>query len=163
MANHLRALVGLFLLTTFLSMVGIAFASSNLVVQGRVYCDTCRAGFETSATEYMEGAKVKLQCRNYTNGAITVTEEGVTDESGTYKIEVSDDHQEETCAVMLLKSSRKDCSEVSEDRNHAPVILTHNVGIASNVRNANSLGFLKDEPLPSCGQLLMQYALGVDD
>lgn len=25
------------------------------VVQGRVYCDTCRAGFETSATTYIPG------------------------------------------------------------------------------------------------------------
>lgn len=28
---------------------------SNFIVQGRVYCDTCRAGFETSASTYIHG------------------------------------------------------------------------------------------------------------
>lgn len=28
---------------------------SNFIVQGRVYCDTCRAGFETTASTYMHG------------------------------------------------------------------------------------------------------------
>jgi hypothetical protein len=30
-------------------------AAPDYLVQGRVYCDTCRAGFETNATEYMKG------------------------------------------------------------------------------------------------------------
>ena len=29
--------------------------SPDYVVQGRVYCDTCRAGFETNVTEYIKG------------------------------------------------------------------------------------------------------------
>lgn len=29
--------------------------SQPFVLQGRVYCDTCRAGFETSATTYIAG------------------------------------------------------------------------------------------------------------
>jgi hypothetical protein len=42
-------------------MVAILFyvvagtAAPDYLVQGRVYCDTCRAGFETNATEYMKG------------------------------------------------------------------------------------------------------------
>ncbi|URE16798.1 Pollen-specific protein [Musa troglodytarum] len=163
MASHLRVFTALCLLSAFLCMVGFAIAVPNLVVEGRVYCDTCRAGFETKATEYIEGAKVKLECKNYTTGASTFTAEGVTNTMGTYQISVSDDHQEESCAVMLVSSPRSDCSEISDGRNLAPVVLTHNVGITTGVRYANSLGFLKDEPLASCGQMLMQYALGVDD
>uniref|UniRef100_A0A804RJ25 Pollen-specific protein C13 n=1 Tax=Zea mays TaxID=4577 RepID=A0A804RJ25_MAIZE len=29
----------------------------DYVIQGRVYCDTCRAGFVTNVTEYIAGAK----------------------------------------------------------------------------------------------------------
>lgn len=109
------------------------------------------------------GARVKLVCTNYTSGEITYTSEATTDGTGTYQISVEHDHQEETCEVELLKSPQSDCSEINEGRNHAPVVVTHNVGIASNVRYANSLGFLKDKPLSNCGQILMQYALGTED
>jgi hypothetical protein len=30
-------------------------AATEFTVEGRVYCDTCRAGFETNVTEYMSG------------------------------------------------------------------------------------------------------------
>lgn len=32
-----------------------ATSAPDYLVQGRVYCDTCRAGFETNVTEYMQG------------------------------------------------------------------------------------------------------------
>ncbi|WOL04219.1 hypothetical protein Cni_G12940 [Canna indica] len=160
MAN-LHAIATLCFLAT---LVALALAApKKIIIEGRVYCDTCRAGFETSATEYIEGAKVKLECRNYTTGEIVHTGEGVSNNDGVYQITVHDDYQEETCAVRLVSSAREDCAEINDERNSAPVIVTNNVGIASNVRYTNSLGFLKDKPLPSCGQLLMQYALGVDD
>jgi len=34
---------------------GVGTTGSRFVVQGRVFCDTCRAGFETPATTYIEG------------------------------------------------------------------------------------------------------------
>lgn len=36
-------------------LAGVALAMETFTIQGRVYCDTCRAGFETSATEYLQG------------------------------------------------------------------------------------------------------------
>lgn len=30
------------------------------ILQGRVYCDTCRAGFETSATTYIPGIYIYI-------------------------------------------------------------------------------------------------------
>jgi hypothetical protein len=33
----------------------IATNAPNYLVQGRVYCNTCRTGFETNVTEYMKG------------------------------------------------------------------------------------------------------------
>lgn len=33
----------------------VATKAPDYLIQGRVYCDTCRAGFETNVTEYMKG------------------------------------------------------------------------------------------------------------
>ncbi|KAJ8499892.1 hypothetical protein OPV22_010444 [Ensete ventricosum] len=162
MANGSHAFAATCFLFAFLNAVVCVVSTPNIVVEGRVYCDTCRAGFETAATEYIAGAKVKLECKNYTTGEIIHTNQATTDATGKYQITVVDDHQEETCQVMLISSPRSDCSEISEGRNSALVVVTHNVGITSGVRYANSLGFLKDKPLETCGQLLLQYALGVD-
>ncbi|CAL9054004.1 pollen-specific protein C13-like [Musa acuminata AAA Group] len=146
-----------------LALAGVALAAPKFVIQGRVYCDTCRAGFETVVSQYIPGAKVKLQCRHYETDSIEHTAEGVTDGTGTYNIEVEDNHEEEICEVSLVQSPVPGCSEVSGTRNRARVLVTGRNGLASDVRYANSLGFLKDEPLKECGLLLQQYALGVDD
>ncbi|KAJ8477417.1 hypothetical protein OPV22_021144 [Ensete ventricosum] len=146
-----------------LALAGVALAAPKFVIQGRVYCDTCRAGFETVASQYIPGATVKLECRHYETDSIEHTAVGVTDGTGTYNIEVEDSHEEEICEVSLVKSPVPACSEVSGSRNRARVLVTGRNGLASDVRYANSLGFLKDEPLKECGLLLQQYALGVDD
>lgn len=38
-----------------LALAGDALESDGIVLQGRVYCDTCRAGFETILTENLPG------------------------------------------------------------------------------------------------------------
>ncbi|KAK1293314.1 hypothetical protein QJS10_CPB17g00808 [Acorus calamus] len=43
-------------------------------------------------------------------------------------------------------------TEVKEGRDRARIMLTH-----------NSLGFLKDVPLPTCGQFLLQYAMADEE
>ncbi|ONK73142.1 uncharacterized protein A4U43_C04F27680 [Asparagus officinalis] len=137
-------------------------AAETFTIQGRVYCDTCRAGFETSATEYMEGAKVKVECKNYTTREVTQKASGETDASGTYNIPITHTHESETCEVALVESSRKDCDEIKPDRAMARVVLANDTGISTGIRYANSLGFLKKEPLPACGDLLQSYALSDD-
>nr|CAD1843522.1 unnamed protein product [Ananas comosus var. bracteatus] len=120
-------------------------------------------GFVTSASEYIAGAKVRLQCKHFDSEEVKHQVEGVTDESGTYRLLLEDDHQEEICEVLLLESPRKDCAEIEGRRDSARVSLTRNNGMASEVRYANPIGFLRDEPLPNCGVLLQQYALGDAD
>ncbi|ONK58828.1 uncharacterized protein A4U43_C08F160 [Asparagus officinalis] len=156
-----KLLLALCLLSCFV-VIALANTSGSFTIQGRVYCDTCRAGFETSATEYVEGAKVKVECKNYTTGETTQEADGVTDASGTYNIPIMRNHEIEICEVALISSSRKDCDEIKPDRQSARVILAHDTGIASDIRYANSLGFLKKEPLPACGSLLQIYALADD-
>ncbi|KAF5729749.1 putative Anther-specific protein LAT52 precursor [Tripterygium wilfordii] len=121
-----------------------------LYVEGRVYCDTCRVQFETKLTEYMEGASVRLECRNRTTDKITYTFEDLTDSNGIYHIPVEGDHEEEICEVRLLKSSRDDCSETTTGRRVGRVLITKNVGVATPIRYANSLGFLQKVALPGC-------------
>ncbi|KAK1318070.1 Pollen-specific protein C13 [Acorus calamus] len=151
----------------FLSTLVVAFSQSEhkptFIVQGRVYCDTCRAGFETPATIYIPGANVKIECRNFTTGVVSYTGTGVTDESGTYKLEVVDEREDEICDVALVSSPIEECTETKEGRDRARIVLTHNNGMSSNVRYANSLGFLRDVPFPICGQLLLQYAMGDEE
>lgn len=47
----------------FLSTLAITNAVPDFIIQGRVYCDTCRAGFETNVTKYIEGTPLrKIEC-----------------------------------------------------------------------------------------------------
>nr|CAB3484385.1 unnamed protein product [Digitaria exilis] len=141
----------------------VATNAPDYLIQGRVYCDTCRAGFETNVTEYMKGAKVRLECKHFGTGKVEQAIEGVTDESGTYKIELKGSHEEDICEVVLVESPRKDCDELEADRDRASVLLTRNVGICDNLRFANALGYFKDEPLPVCSALLKKLDLDDQD
>ncbi|KAF3334439.1 LLP-B3 protein [Carex littledalei] len=49
-----------------------------------------------------QGAKVKLECRHFTNGKVEHTVEGVTDINGVYKIQSNDSHKNEICEVALI-------------------------------------------------------------
>ncbi|RLM75686.1 hypothetical protein C2845_PM15G06740 [Panicum miliaceum] len=106
-------------------------------------------------------AKVRLECKHFGTGNVERAIDGVTDETGTYKIELKDGHEEDICEVVLVQSPRKDCDEVRELRDRASVLLTRNVGICDSVRLANPLGYFKDVPLPVCSELLKK--LDLDD
>ncbi|KAH0468770.1 hypothetical protein IEQ34_002002 [Dendrobium chrysotoxum] len=138
----------------------ILVASGNypiFFVVGRVYCDTCHAGFETNITEYISGAMIKVECTHFTTGNIEHNIYDVTDSTGNYKIEVADDHEEEICEVVLVASPLTNCHKINHGRDRAQVVLSTNTGMSNNVRFANSLGFLKDEPLPMCEKFLRDY------
>ncbi|GAB2301209.1 hypothetical protein Dimus_035243 [Dionaea muscipula] len=132
-------------------------------VEGQVYCDTCRAEFVTRLTEFLEGAKVKLECRNISGqGDVTYTAEAVTDKQGRYSIPVDGDYEENICEVMLAKSPREDCSEVPNDpytRMAAKVPLTSNNGVVDPMRPANPLGFMIKNPHPDCQQVFKELGL----
>ncbi|GMY37535.1 Pollen allergen Ole e 1 family [Fagus crenata] len=150
----------------FLSLLGFAVCENRFFVEGKVYCDTCRAQFVTKVSEYMQGAKVKIECRDREGGSVTYSSDAETDASGTYRLPVDGDHEEEICEVVLVKSSNPDCSEVSKDpflKKSARVSLTKNNGITTPVRLANPLGFLKKEPLASCPEVLRELGLSSAD
>lgn len=132
-------------------------ARNPFQVIGRVYCDTCRAGFETSKTTYIAGAKVRIECAERKTQKLVYSQEGTTDSTGTYKINVNEDHGDETCDAMLVSSPHPLCRLVSAGRDRARVILTGFNGIASNTRFANSMGFTMEQPMSGCTELLRQY------
>ncbi|XP_042475358.1 pollen-specific protein C13-like [Macadamia integrifolia] len=127
------------------------------VVVGKVFCDTCRCGFETSATTYIHGAKVRVECKDRETLKVAYHVDGVTDTTGTYRITVADDHEDELCESVLISSPQTDCTAKTPGRDRSRVILTNNNGIISNIRNANAMGFTKDTALSGCTQLLKQY------
>ncbi|XP_022768292.1 major pollen allergen Lol p 11-like [Durio zibethinus] len=131
--------------------------NNPLVVQGHVYCDRCRAGFETSKTRNMAGAKVKVECSDRKTGQVVYKREGYTDSTGQYKIVVSEDHLDQICDAVLLKSSQPECAKMAPGRERARVILTNYNGIASNNRYANALIFMADEPDAGCAEIMKLY------
>ncbi|KAK1378615.1 Pollen Ole e 1 allergen/extensin [Heracleum sosnowskyi] len=132
-------------------------------VQGQVYCDVCRAQFITKLSTFMKGATVRLECRDRENDTQTsFSGEGTTDDTGTYHITVTGDHEDDICAIKLVKSPDSECSDISAEkfsRDIARVSLTKNSGIATNIRNANPIGFMKKNPHEECKSLLEE--LGV--
>ncbi|KAI3824458.1 hypothetical protein L1987_05918 [Smallanthus sonchifolius] len=126
-------------------------------LKGRVYCDTCRAGFETSATKYLPGANVRVECRDRDSMTLRYTLKAVTDDTGTYEMEVNSDHGDQKCECTLVSSSDPECAEPNIGRDRATVILTRNNGMNRNARYANAMGFLKKTALPGCTELIRSY------
>ncbi|KAL6641131.1 hypothetical protein ACP70R_019312 [Stipagrostis hirtigluma subsp. patula] len=131
--------------------------AAGFVVRGRVWCDNCRAGFETPASTYIAGAKVRVECKSKTTGEKTCSFDGHTDRTGTYNILVADEHEHELCETVLVSSPDMACAKTVAGRERAPVFLTSNNGVESNIRLANALGFQKDVALSECSQLLRMY------
>lgn len=130
---------------------------AEYIVEGRVFCDTCRAGFETSATTYISGAEVRVECRKRSTGERVFSAGGVTDQSGSYRIAVPGEHGQEICESVLVSSSEPGCASPVAGRERARVVLCGETGIVSNKRSANSLGFQKDVALPACADVLKLY------
>lgn len=110
----------------------------------------------------LAGAKVRLECRDREGGSLTYSIEGDTDAHGMYSLPVDGDREDEICEVVLVKSNKPGCEEINNSpfvRKGARVSITANNGLASPVRLANPLGFLKKEPLPQCDDVLKELGL----
>lgn len=105
----------------------------------------------------LAGAVVQIECRSRKTSEITYQKHGVTDSTGSYKIPVRGDRGDDRCDVLLVKSSDPECSMPNSGRDRARVILTRNNGMNSNIRFANSMGFLKNAPLARCAEVLQKY------
>ncbi|KAF5200742.1 Pollen-specific protein [Thalictrum thalictroides] len=127
------------------------------VVHGKVFCDTCQLGFETPASTYIAGAKVRIVCRNRDSLETVFSCDAVTDKSGSYSVTVAYDHDDQICESVLISSPQEHCAKVLSGREKAPVFLTSNNGINSNDRFANNLGFVRDAALAGCTKIKKLY------
>ncbi|KAL3613410.1 hypothetical protein CASFOL_042673 [Castilleja foliolosa] len=151
-------LVVLFALCVVPSIVTAHFLPNPLLLQGSVYCDTCLCGFETVASRPLAGAVVRVECTKRDDTTeLTYAKEVVTNSKGEYKMLVHQDRGNDVCDAMLVNSVDPECKTPNAGRDRARVILTTNNGMASNVRFANPLGFLKNTPLASCQEILQKY------
>ncbi|XP_066379932.1 major pollen allergen Lol p 11-like [Miscanthus floridulus] len=154
------ALVAAVAVAAVLAGVASAEKAGGFVVTGRVYCDPCRAGFETNVSKSVAGATVEVVCRPFESNKETLKAEATTDDFGWYKLEIDQDHQEEICEVVLKKSPDPACAEIEELRDRARVPLTSNNGIKQQgVRYANPIAFFRKDPLKECGAILQKYDL----
>lgn len=90
------------------------------------------------------------------------SEEAKTDSTGTYKMFITEDHLDHICDAVLVSSPQQDCSTAAPGRERARVILTRYNGIASDDRYANSMGFMRAQPMSGCAQVMQQYKLDDD-
>ncbi|XWS44896.1 hypothetical protein CRYUN_Cryun15aG0089100 [Craigia yunnanensis] len=121
---------------------------------GKVYCDACRAGFETSKCSYMPGARVEIKCYDRITLRLKYSIGAVTDSAGTYSILVEDDHQDQLCYAKLVSSPIPSCRTLDPRRNKATVILTRGNGAIASLHHANAMGFLQDKAAAGCQELL---------
>ncbi|XP_027337891.1 protein DOWNSTREAM OF FLC [Abrus precatorius] len=145
-------------LTLYILPLLFPVATATFHVKGSVYCDTCRAGFETNATFYIAGARVAIQCKERKTMNVVFYTEGVTDSTGTYHIEVANDHNDHICQCLLLHSPLEGCNKADPGRGRSSIVLTHiKNGVVNHIHYANAMGYLKDKPLPQCKELLKYY------
>ncbi|XP_009602640.1 anther-specific protein LAT52-like [Nicotiana tabacum] len=133
--------------------------SQAINVEGSVYCDTCRVQFQTKLSEYIEGATVRLACKDIETEKETYSVEGVTDKNGKYIIKVEGDHENELCEVSIVKSPREDCKESAIGFENSRVVCSANVGIHNPTRYANPLFFMKTEAVSGCKDVLDELGL----
>ncbi|KAG4188448.1 hypothetical protein ERO13_A08G165350v2 [Gossypium hirsutum] len=137
----------------FANAVGMTF-----IVVGHVYCDTCGVEFETTLSQSIGEAIVKLECRNRIDQSYTYqSKDIVVDKRGNYEIEVMGDYEESDCNVILIRSPSQDCNDPIEKWRKARVVLTTTDGVRGNVRFANSLGFKKRTSHLGCNKFLKKW------
>ncbi|KAK7301247.1 hypothetical protein RJT34_12108 [Clitoria ternatea] len=139
------------------AMVSAIRPVKTFYVKGRVYCDPCRAGFETSATTYIAGAEVMLQCKDKKTNDIVYRKVVKTDSKGAYTIFVDGHQANQNCDARLVSSPQRDCKEPTPGRDHSRVILNRYNGIATSDRFVNNFGFMKKKVASVCARIFKQY------
>ncbi|CAN1845541.1 Olee1-like protein [Linum perenne] len=108
-----------------------------------------------------QGAKVSLQCICRQNRTVTYKVEGVTNMAGRYRLPVVGDHEEDICAVKLVSSPEKECSEKFKFIDSARVLLTENEGLVDSTRYANPIGYMKATTDPRCAKILEDMGMNL--
>ncbi|GLJ33058.1 hypothetical protein SUGI_0665310 [Cryptomeria japonica] len=85
---------------------------NNVVVKGRVFCDTCgQRQLTDTNTHVIAGAVVAVECnmkRKLKTGSISV--EGKTGENGEFRVELNPSVVHSKCGVRLVSSPQQSCN-----------------------------------------------------
>ncbi|KAI3949318.1 hypothetical protein MKW98_023255 [Papaver atlanticum] len=162
MATTSRVMIILALCVLLPALIAGEYAAAkpqHYEVSGHVFCDTCQLGCEHPLSTAVADAEVKIECRDRKVESLPVvyTRYGKTDKEGNYKIEVLEEHKNQKCEAVLVKSPIASCNEIVEGLDRATVILNEQNGISSLQRKANSLGFRRESTIDGCGKLYELY------
>ncbi|CAL1373360.1 unnamed protein product [Linum trigynum] len=158
------AAVALFSAALFLLISSSAVdAEDKMFVEGKVYCDPCRVEFPTKISTMIAGARVNLQCMCRDNNTVTYMVEGDTDKTGTYRLPVTGDHEEDICQVKLLRSPMENCKEKFHFIDRARVLLTDNMGVVQPTRYANPIGYMTSTTDPRCEKLMEEMGITLEE
>ncbi|KAL3652618.1 hypothetical protein CASFOL_002299 [Castilleja foliolosa] len=123
-------------------------------IEGEVYCDPCRVQFKNALCNNLAGATVRLECINLETKAVSYSVDGVTDSNGKYSLKVTGEHETDDCYIRAISSPKPGCSEPLTDVGLSRVVITENIGIHTDVRYANPIGFMTKDPHPQCISVL---------
>ncbi|KAL9670106.1 hypothetical protein QQ045_007657 [Rhodiola kirilowii] len=149
-------------------MIAPSFSALLTEDDGWMERDYClpRNQVKPKICKMLKDAKVRLECKNRTTNELTFSEEATTDKSGTYRIPVDGDHEDDICEIIPVKSSDPDCSEISKSgfaKEAARISLTSNNGIITPTRQANPLGFMPKQRLSQCGEVFKELGILPED
>ncbi|KAL6535941.1 hypothetical protein OROHE_012785 [Orobanche hederae] len=151
------ALVSALCILAFATTIAQCHKHQVFKIEGDVYCDPCRVQFQHDLSYKLAGAAVRLECINLETKAVTYSVDGVTDSNGKYRLQVTGEHENDNCYVKVVKSPKPDCGEPLTDVSLSKVVVTGNIGIHSDVRYANPIGFMTKEPNPQCISVLQDF------
>ena len=102
----------------------------------------------------LTGAIVRIECVDRTTLQLKYSVQNNTDWRGSYDIVVEGDHADDICSAVLVSSPWAYCKTPDPGRSRSEIILTRSNGAISDHHFANAMGFLRDEELPGCTELV---------
>lgn len=101
---------------------------------------------------------MRVECKDRETLRVKYSLEAETDANGTYEIMVEDDHEDQICECALVSSPIANCRLADPGRSRASALLTRYMnGVVNSRHTVNNMGFLQDEPLAGCKELLKKY------
>ncbi|WVZ00766.1 hypothetical protein V8G54_026835 [Vigna mungo] len=152
------AVVALFVSVMCFSSALARKTPERFFVEGKIYCDPCQFAFESRLSFPLPGVNVTLECIKEENDTVSYTRKSSTDANGLYSIPVRGDHEEEICVVVANPPNEGQCREAMPNKSDR-IILTKNMGAASQTRYVNPLGFMTQTTDPQCTDVVQELGL----
>ncbi|QCE10063.1 olee1-like protein [Vigna unguiculata] len=104
------------------------------------------------------GVNETLECIREENDTVSYTRNSSTDAKGCYSIPVRGDHEEEICVVVANPPRKGQCRQAMPNKSDR-IILTKNMGAATQTRYFNPLGFMTQTTNLQCTDVVQELGL----